>query len=294
MKITAPVIFRPALILVIFGILAPSVIAAEKFQLTTHSDHPIAEVCAALEAQFHWRISYEDAPIFSQGDLKTGTAPNGVRWLVVRDVPAAVDVPIEANMTAVARGNALQSILDAHRHRGGRAGFTVIQNGDHMYVVGTSATGVDGKVLPFEPLLDTRISLTRGNYDLNTLVLTILAQVSQIRGIPIAMATVPMNLFLQSRVTEEASNEVARDILSRALEEINGARYAQNADPVRLAWRMVYNPNGGTYFFNVHNVAGEIQSVTTQSAPPPVPQGKGRPMNAAPRPQQEKNSGSGR
>lgn len=116
-------------------------------------------MCRALEAQSHWRISYEEAPVFDQDDLKNGTEPNGVPWLVLRDIPAAVDVPIEANMPAIARGKTLQGILDAHKLSGGRAGFTVTQNGDIIYVMATSVKGADGKIQSFEPLLDTKISL---------------------------------------------------------------------------------------------------------------------------------------
>jgi hypothetical protein len=285
MKIREPALFCPALFLLIFSVLPTSMIAADRFQFTTRSDHPIDEVCTALEAQFHWRISYEDAPVFDRDDLKNGTAPNGVPWLVLRDVPAAVDVPIETNMPASARGKTLQSILDSHRLSGRRAGFTVTQNGDIIYVMATSVKGADGKIQPFEPLLDTRISLVRGRYDLWTLVTTILSQVSQIRGIPITIGTVSTNLFTMG-VTEEANNEAARDILVRAFEEINGTRYAQHVDPVRLVWYMNYDPNGRMYFFNVHNVGPEVQSVNTQPAPAPMPQGKGRPNGPMPLPQQ--------
>jgi hypothetical protein len=286
MKVTELAMFRPALFLLIFGILPSSMIAAERFQLTTRSDHPIGEVCRALEAQFHWRISYEDAPVVDRDDLKNGTAPNGVPWLILRDVPASVDVPIETNMPAIARGKTLQSILDSHRQNGGRAGFTVTQNGDIIHVTATSVKGADGKIQPFEPLLDTKISIVRGRYDLWTLVMKILYQVSQVRGIPITIGTVSTNLFAQSVVTEESNNEAARDILVRAFEGINGARYAQNLDPVRLVWYMNYDPNGGMYFFNVHNVGPENPPVSTQPVSPPLPQGKGRLNSPAPRPQQ--------
>lgn len=121
MKVTELAIFRRGLILLAFAILPSGILAAERFQLTTRSDHPIGDVCRALEAQFHWRISYEDAPVFDQDELKNGAAPNGVPWRILRDVPAAVDVPIETNMPAIARGKTLQSILDSHRRNGGRA-----------------------------------------------------------------------------------------------------------------------------------------------------------------------------
>ncbi len=286
MRVTELAIFRPTLFLLIFGILPSSMVAAERFQLTTHSDHPIGDVCRALEAQFHWRISYEDAPVFDQDDLKNGTAPNGVPWLELRDIPATVDVPIEADMPAIARGKTLQNILDSYRLNGGRAGFTVTQDGDIIDVMATSVKGADGKMQAFEPLLDTKISLVRGRYDLWTLVTTILSRLSQIRGIPITIATVSKNLFAQSVVTEESNNEAARDILVRAFEEINGARYAQHVDPVRLVWYMNYDPNGRMYFFNVHNVAPENPPVTTEPVPAPVPQRKGRLIGPAPVPQQ--------
>lgn len=259
MKIMKSEIFRHALIPCAFCVLASDVVAAERFQITTHTDHPVGEVCRALEAQFHWRISFEDAPVFAQEDTQPGTAPNGVPWLVIQDVPAVVDVLIETGMTADAKGKTLQGILDGHRHSGGRAAFTVSENGDLIHVMATSVRSPNGRTEPFEPLLGTRISFVRGQYALETLVSMVLNQVSQIRGIPIALATVPMNLFAQSTLTEEANNEVARDVLVRSFEEINGARYAQHLPPARLTWYMNYDPNGGTYFFNVHNVEPEAQ-----------------------------------
>src|SRR5260370_20261412 len=106
-------------------------------------------------------------------------------------------------------------------------------------------------------MVDTHVTIPRGTYSLGVLTSEILSQVGQIRGIPIMRATVPISLFAQATVTEEANDEPARDVLMRAFEGINAQRIADHLSVLRLTWYLGYSPNGNNYFFNVHSVALE-------------------------------------
>src|SRR5205807_603112 len=116
----------------------------------------------------------------------------------------------------------VQRILDSYARVNNHAIFTIIQDGDLVQVVPKAVKGATGKLEPFEAMLNTKISLPPKEYNLDELVSNVLAQVSLIRGIPIVRATVPINMFAQTRVTAEANSEAARDVLVRAFSGING------------------------------------------------------------------------
>ena len=160
-------------------------------------------------------------------------------------------------LSVEAKSKIMKTVLDTYNRSGNRAIFRVMQPGDLIHVVPVAVRGEDGTLQSFQPMLDTPVTITSGTYSLGALVDEIMAQISQKRGISIVRATVPINLFAQSTVTEEAFNEPARDVLVRAFEEINGPRLANHGSLLRLTWYLLYNPNGRHYFLNVHNVLPE-------------------------------------
>lgn len=210
------------------------------------------------------RVSYEDAPTVVSGDLEEIVAPNGRKLLQVRDTPMKVAFNINSNAAPQANAQVLQKIFTDHGHESARGDLTVILDGDFMHVVPASSKGKSKQLEPFLPMLDTKVSVQSKQYFLQEYVMAVLSEVSKQRGIPIELATVPINVFNSTTLTEGASNESARAVLIRAFSLINGPRYAAGFNPLRLSWAMFYEPNAQMYFFNVSDVPAQD---------PPAPSG---------------------
>jgi hypothetical protein len=231
--------------------------AEDVLHLAVHSSKPLQDICMQVEESLHWRISYEDPPVLAGDELVRETNPGGVSHLVMRAQPFSIDIPTKNSTSSEVKRDAVRTILDAYHRSGNRAVFRGIQQGDFIHIVPEAVRGEDGKLQPFQPMFDTHVTIPRGTYSLGVLTNQILSQVGQNRGIPVMRATVPLNLFAQATVTEEADDEPARNVLMRAFEGINAQRVADHLSVLRLTWNLGYNPNGQNYFFNVHSVALE-------------------------------------
>jgi hypothetical protein len=156
----------------------------------------------------------------------------------------------------------IKDVIDTYNRSGNRGQFREIHAEDIVHIVPTNIRAENGTTQAFTPMLDTPISIAFGRYALRSLVDEVLAQVSQKRGIQILTATVPLNVFAQAFVTEEARDEPARDVLLRAFDLINGPRFADGMPPLRLTWHLLYNPNGRHYFFNCWSVDPDEEAGT--------------------------------
>jgi hypothetical protein len=225
--------------------------------IVKRSSAPLLDICLELKDTLHWRVSYEEAPVLAQDELVSDVAPSGVHWLAMRAAPVVVDIRTTNGDPAATKKAAIEAILEAYHRAGNRGMFKAIQEGDFIHVLPVAARNEMGELRPFQPLLDTPVTIVRGTYRLGELVSEIVGQVSRTRGIPIAEATVPINLFAQVSIEEAAYNEPARDVLVRAFASVDRARIADHLGAVRLTWYLGYSPNGQNYFMNVHAVGPE-------------------------------------
>lgn len=250
MKITA------LLSLTIFVVSAP---AADDLHMVTKTDQPLREICQALEERFNWRISYEEAPIEPPRAAASTGLRVEIRGAPKRAFPVSIDLAAKqspgglANREKTDIHGAMDLVLRAYNRSGNLGTFRYVTDDAFIHILAV----VDGFGKPWTPLLDTTVSIPRGTYVLDGLVTSVLAEIQKKRGIPIVLGTVPMNLFVQSRITEEAREEPARNVLIRAFEEINGPRLAMHLPRQRLTWTLTYNPLDHHYFFNVHGVPPE-------------------------------------
>src|SRR5260370_31520180 len=79
-----------------------------------------------------------------------------------------------------------------------------------------------------------------------------MSQVGQERGLRIEMGTYPLNLFMQTSLTEQANKEPAREVLVRVFDEINAPLLAGGLPSVRLTWRLRNNSNDEFYLLNIY------------------------------------------
>ncbi len=229
-------------------------------RVEVRSAKPLKDMCVQLEQRLNLRITYEDAPVIASGQLVDEQTSTGATRRSLRPASMSLDIPaaLAHSTDQAARREAFDGIVRTYNATAGNSVFKAIHAGGGLiHVVPTAVRDSSGALQPFEPMLDTRVTIPSRSYSLGELVAEILAQVSSRRGIPIVQATVPVNLFAQARVTEEALDEPARDVLVRAFEEINGPRLAMHNSYLSLTWYLLYNADGGNYFFNVHAVSDE-------------------------------------
>jgi hypothetical protein len=223
-------------------------------RMSVRSGKPLQQICLQLADKFHLRISYEEAPIRAKDVLIDQRTATGTVRKELQPMDLTITVPNSLSTAdEVSTREAFEKIVQTCNSAKNSTLFKAIYLGGRVIqVVPTAARDDAGRFQPFEPLLDTRISLPRKSYVLGELVAAVLDQISQRRSVAIVMATVPTNLFAQVTITEEATEEPARDILNRVFEVINGPRLAMHVPYVALTWYLMYNLDQGHYFFNIH------------------------------------------
>jgi hypothetical protein len=220
------------------------------------------DICEGILNLFHWRITYEDAPVFDKREVVLSTAPSGVPWLRMRAVPVEFDIPAMVDESiGDYRRKVMDAAMSAYNRSGNRAAFSYSDNGDYIHVVPSSVAGRDGRMRPSSSILDVPVTVKLGQYTIRGIVEAILEQVGHRAGTNISLGTIP-NSFKQIVLTEEANDESARDIFVRVFDRQNGARYMAGLLPERLYWELTYVADGSGYFFNVGVVPEEFGAGT--------------------------------
>jgi hypothetical protein len=265
MKRTALIPFLSAAALLLFdaGLCAQT---AEEgpIVITAQRSKPMKDICDQLSDLFHWRVTYEDAPVLNPGELTTEAAPNGRSRLVMRARPVSFELPAMGNETVEAyRAKVMNTVIHAYAASGNRAAFQYTDDGEHIHVFPSAVAGVDGKVRTADSILSTKVNVPGGTYTVGELVSAILSQVATVAGTPIELATVPPNLFAFQKLTEEVNDKPAAEALDWIFEEINNPRYAAGFPPLRFRWVLTYVPDyGPIYFFNLSGVEPELDNAT--------------------------------
>src|SRR5260370_25348379 len=187
--------------ILLMGLLPLQASAQDNFRIEVKSAKPLQDICFQLEERFHWHITYEEPPVLSDEETRTEILPSGAPRVFLRASPMSVALAGIVSSTDNYKAAVLTAVLNAYHNSGNRAEFRFTQNGDFIHVLPTKVMGINGEVQDFDPLLDTRVSIPRGSYFLGAFVSSLMSQISQRRGIGIAQATVPTNLFAQTMVT---------------------------------------------------------------------------------------------
>ena len=234
---------------------------------------PLLQLAAELEKEYTWRITYEEAPLENSADL-VNDATTGIH-LIAR--PTAFQASLEEpqdRRSIEEKWKILDKLVGEDSGPHGK--MTVINNGDYSHIIPATLKNKAGRIVPFEPLLDTRVSFEPAQRSLLETVRLILSQVSRIRGVSIGLGTIPTNLFVQRQQLSDADNEPARDVLMRIFEDASGARQPKGGPPARVTWALLNDISYSGYFFNAHIVDPLINPSTTP-LPAPAPRLPGEP-----------------
>jgi hypothetical protein len=235
------------------------------------SSKPLSDICVALKDQMRWRVTFEEAPVLWPEDAVRERNPQLLRErLVARSSPVEVEIPSDRNITSTALKASLEKILSAYHKSGNRGTYRYVLDGAYIHILPSAVRGRDGQSLALQPVLDTPVTIPKGSYNILSLVHSMLEQIRRQRGIAIVDGYIPMNLFVQSRVTLEARDEPARAVLARAFTEVDKVRRADGMPAVGVVWHLLYNATDEYYVFNVSGVPHD-----EDDALPPRPAVKG-------------------
>ena len=230
---------------------APQILAAgQTEQITITSGRPLAAIALELERRHGWIVTYEDPPYEFEGDV------DDVTGIVRRDfsrpnlkvlVPRAKSFTFEYGngREEVNAARVLPTLLEEyHRTFSTVSTFRLLQTGDVFHVVPQASAGRDGNPVNRRAALNTRISIEDSERNGLDLLQEIAKAVSRGSETPIELGTIPVNLFVGTRIRGGARDEVARSVLLRTL----------SATGVRLSWRLLCQPGLRQCALNVHAV----------------------------------------
>lgn len=223
--------------------------------LTVDDGRPYAQAADALMAHFGVNITYEDPRYVFPEDLEDVTRA------VRKDLNGAPPTPEQR--VIVPRGGVItvhfmpdvESTLErlVQNHPGIGGGRFVVKKVDTYYhLVPTMVRNEEGQWRAQTSVLDAAISLPEKSRTAPELLTDICEAVSVGSPAPVTLGTSGLGMGI---VGEEgpptylfaATNEPARDVLTRALETITG-------DVGRLTWRLYYEPGmttGNSYALNL-------------------------------------------
>ena len=142
--------------------------------------------------------------------------------------------------------SALEDILKSHDKEVGAGKFRIQKSNGVFHVIPIAVKNVNGMLMRQPSVLDTGISLPLRERSGLQMLDAICEAISKGKNMRVVVATVPTNLFLQNHTTLAYSNERARDVLIKFLQNVDQSGH--------LSWRLLYEPGTKTYALNIHRV----------------------------------------
>ena len=252
-------------------LLIPTLAFAEEneIQIKVSNTKPILYTLDRLRDEFHWRITFEEAPVLDKNELVMAPRPGSTEMRPILRNIRTVSLNIPKIQTKTGRlplnekQRIIESVFSELRRSGDDTEYRAIYDGDFIHIAPIAARGVDGKIKAYEPLMDTAVTIAPGRYRLGAFVSNVLFQVQQIRRVSIAEGTFSLNLFANEYFSIEASNEPAGLVLARGFEEVRKSRLAMGLT-LRLFWNIGYSHSGEHFWFNASSLVVEEDGSSDQ------------------------------
>lgn len=217
--------------------------------LAVSGARPLADALDALQKKYGWIVNYEDPQFVDKSDVvessdkryvvssSTGRphTPNGTAFTVDFPSNTASGMP-DAKKT-------LQIVIEAYNKSSNPGKFELRPSEGRYDVIGVSAHGPDGEMVPQTSPLDAKITLASATEEkpaIDTLT-SICEQAGKVSRQTIALGVFPRNLLARP-INISGINLAARDLLVKALA----------ATERKVYWRLLYDPDTHGYFLNLH------------------------------------------
>jgi hypothetical protein len=211
--------------------------------LLVEGARPEAAAANLVEKKFGIDITYEDPEIVYAADLRDMAevlprpTPPG-QYFIPRGGP--LRFPYESNMGGQPVDvDTLVSAL-ASAASSDAVQFKVSKSDSRSHLIPTWIRDRSGNPIPYEPLLDTRVSFPPGRRNGWEFLRSFCAAVTSARRVRLGLGTFPTNTLMQMGASRGANDEVAREVLQSALSSS------------RLSWRLSCDSEG--CMLNLHYV----------------------------------------
>jgi hypothetical protein len=215
-------------------------------ELSVDDPRPVAKAMELLTARHGYVITYEDPPYSHESEIKDVTlqvrrdldkfepgkapkvfVPRGGRLDLSYSVSSETGHP--ADPAAL-----IQEVLDAHAAGDQGGVFRLEQSGEVFHVVPVKVRNSAGEWVDHASILDVAITLPAPAHErrLADTVDAICDAVSDATGENVWVGSMPTNFFMQHFDRLEARDEIARNVLMRALA----------GKKRKLTWRLFYGP----------------------------------------------------
>lgn len=203
--------------------------AQDRERVTTHDGVvrvEIEEISNALSSALYevsgvcrCVISYEDPEWSFSGDLAQQPDGRGGSLWIARKSRLDVSVPTSLPLTRESAADLVERLIVEDARNGGSARFEVFQ-GRTLEVRPTRVKDRDGVEREATLLLDTPISLRRGQIDASNWLRRIAGEISRATGKDVSGIWAPGGPYYRDLITLEAEHEPARVVLDRLLAQL--------------------------------------------------------------------------
>jgi hypothetical protein len=218
---------------------------------------PLEAAMTLLSRKLGVPISYEEPAWESSADIIPAAEYPGNERMATRTFPRGPLIPRGGSFDVVILPNtaapaAIQAAIQSHRDFRNPAEFKLITFGESEFAVVPERAGdKDGRLVPQTSPFDARITFPEEERTFSEAVEVVLQAVRTTRRVGIAL---PFDLkSLDGGAPKRrtgARNEVARDVLAKALHRPGDQKFS---------WNLRYDPQDKLYVFNLVGVRKEVQ-----------------------------------
>lgn len=238
--------------------------SARKSDVSINEPRPLAKAAKTLEEKYGKAISYEDTAYVFADDFVDKTDLTYKRSHPTafaadpRSGRLVIQVSDDGSMFGKDPSSDLEAAIKMHQVNGNPGVFSLKTEGDRYFIVPVQSIAKDGRAVKAINPLDTLITLPEQKRNGLQTLKAICEAITKESNISVVAGTVPINLMLQNSVTIGATNESARAVLIRAIDNLTYDG-PQTQVPVKikyplLSWRLYSSPSSGAYALNVHMV----------------------------------------
>lgn len=243
-----------------FGLLGG--IASGQPAIDVNSPRPLAGTLARIQEITGTAINYEEVAYENEEDLQKTTAATHP-GLKPRIIPRGGQLTIPISISGPSRDvNAyamVQQTLASYAIAKLPGSYRIAQKSDGIEVIPTEIAAAKGGLWTITPVLGRAVTFPYAERPAIETLQLILDSAAKAAAVPIKLLTVPWNG--SERVSFSATGQPARDEITNLLAKVGGGP---------LSYQLLYDPNDGTYYFNLIPVTRPLPQ-STEAIPPASP-----------------------
>jgi hypothetical protein len=228
-----------------------------KVHIVVRNPRPLAQAITLLQDKYAWRINYEDPQYTSKldysvmkGDAGERKIPNGADFVVDFPAGATPDAPPDEAKT-------LQLIVDSYNRTENPGRFELRHKTPEQFdVVGNAAHDSQGKISSQPAILDLTITLPATEREFADTLDLICQKISEKAHVKVSLGIYPINLAAR-HVTVGGKELTGRDYVLAAAD----------ATSRRMCLGLLFDPESGGYYLNLHAIRKETASPAQPAKP---------------------------